>query len=1385
MASRVIEKSMSKYEVLREVVKDYPGILSGTDSLLQELTAEDRNWEIVVHGLRTYAVKNFYIHDHHEKGIDAIKTTVDLFLNAIEFADQPVQRLAADSLLFYLEKILVEGSHNLDRYMPVLQDCFTSLNRLDEKRFLLFVTNPHQLKKLGQIIFEKMSGDFDIEEFSKLLVRFFSATYRYLLAEEDLIRRLKRTAGDILNEHEFKNIEDALYPVSHENLKALLKHLDLIAETADKISLLRELLKLPGYMQMVKFYEDLVVSMPGTSDPRKELAIRTAYLTMVLKTKGLFSIHENALRETRRTISRIVKAEEPEYIKTILTKIFDVFQKSIRKYPETVLSCIQGIGNDIYSKGNSQFVEWFIHRIISLDFQYPEIQGATDEWQVKANRAHLKNIRVWLELIENNPKWSKSLISALIINLKLAGVHINDTDLFQKDITKLLNSDIKPVYHAIKQLAKLFPVYFNEIGAEGELRDVSTEIDESTGRADILIHFLRKQSHVESSARVVDFIEEIIRFWLTRDKTPLRQFLPEELYERISTSGIYIDELNIVFKFIFTDIGIRNVGDLLKLKEEDILKLLDKVPRVSAREKKRAFLSIRFYQLLNKKYELNPQDIKNQLQYAQSLGLPGADTLISSLEKVNTCERLDAILNYMNLLKDIVLSPETFEPVENVFRKRHIAAGIASVYGVYHERKFDAIGLILRLENLSNILFEELVNSFNLKFITRATLFEIIKFANLFHKALHLDGISSNRLENTLELLTVALEVRRFSFSQYIDIFRGFSEAVQDILNTYYSDFFKNNLKQIIQQMGNENLLPKYLDTSQNQNDFEMVNTVSELFLRETVANSFALQQLDTFISRILKTLFEQAEGLDSGNLDLLMSYDPKKSLSNIYNPNSTTNDRIHLGNKGYNLIKMASLGVPVPPGFIITTEVFRCEKAINKFRYAGEHLEEEIKDEIAKLEKITGQKFGNPENPLIVSVRSGGAISMPGMMISFLNVGINESIVNGLIRQTGKPWFAWDCYRRFLQCWGMSFGMERDNFDEIMNFYKNRYKVPRKIMFAPDQMKELAYAYRETVKETGIEITDDPKTQLNISIAQVFKSWFSKKAQTYRELMGISEHWGTAVIVQKMVYGNLDTNSGTGVLFTRNPQDAGDRVTLWGDFAIGAQGEDIVLGLVKTLPISNEQKPIEDRSFETSFEDSFPELYDELLRITNDLIYKLRWGAQEIEFTFEGETRDNLFILQSRDMSIPRKESFIAFVPSRKLNSQYLSRGIGVGGGALSGRVVFDLDEIKDFREKDPSVPLILIRSDTVPDDIRYISAADGLLTSRGGPTSHAAIIANRLGKTCVVGCNNLIVWEQEKRCKINKRVIKAGEFLSIDGRNGAVYSGKHRVETVKAGIS
>jgi pyruvate,orthophosphate dikinase len=1377
-----------RYQVLGDVAHDYPGLTASTEKLYRELEKEPRDWDAAVVEIRSYALKHFSVHLHHEKGGAAIGALIALLFEALDSEERRAQEAAAETITFYLGKLFLDSGESLVRYVSQLNESVRRLSDLPHDRFLHVVHAPHQLKKMGQVVLDQKLPDFDVESFSDLLLRSLTTTYEYWLGQPDPVGWIVAQQGCEVDSSLRTELEELFYPVSHRNLNELLLHLRTAAKADDVYVRLAELLELPGFVQIVRFYESLIAAFGKKGTAFHD--IKMAYLFRILESEGLSGIHEGALREIARTVSSAIRSAGAsghlDEAKAVLTRVFDSLMTSVERYPDAALTVLDSIGAEVYGLGNSHLVEWFLKGVISLGFQYPEIEGVTEEWQVRGNKAHLKNVRVWLGLIERNPKWSKSLISALKIYLRLGGVQICDTDLFQKDITKLLNSDIKPVYHFVKQLAKLFPVYFNDINAEGALRAVSVEIDDSTGRADYLVNFLRKQAHIESSARIVEFIEEIFRFWLTKENEPLRRFLPEGAMPFVPRQGMYVDELHTIFTDIFRRRGFGRVQDLLSLTEDDLREEIEKVPSVSKTERRRAFLAVRFYQLLHRKYGLGPEQIEDHLAHARYLGLPAADTLVSVLKTGSLAERLDAILGYLERLQEIILSTEQFEAVEDVFRKRHIAVGIPSLYGRYLEKKFNALSLTYRIESLANIYFDEVVESVNLNYITRATLFQIEKHVGLFRRALRLDGISSNRLDLTLELLSDALEVRRFSSSQYIDIFRGFSEAVQDILNTYYHGFHKDTLRQVIVRMGKEHILPRYLDAHEAERRSELVHALSEQFLREIVTASLGLQQLDLFFSRILKTLFMQAQDLDENRLDLLMSYDSKKALSGIHGPSEVTNDRIHLGNKGYNLVRLASLGIRVPPGFIVTTEVFRCLDAVSRFRYARDHLNECIREKIGDLERQTGRTFGDAGNPLLVSVRSGSTISMPGMMSSLLNVGLNETTVEGLIRQTGKPWFAWDCYRRYLQSWAMSFGLDRDRFDATMTEYKGAYHVERKIQFTPAQMKNVALGYRKVITESGLPVFDDPYMQLETAIAQVFLSWSSEKAKAYREILGISEHWGTAAIVQTMVYGNLDATAGTGVLFTSNPRLTSDRVTLWGDFAVGAQGEDIVSGLVKTRPISREQKLLEvetgERSSrEMSLEEEFPEIYGPLLSTARELIYEQRWGAQEIEFTFEGEKGKDLYILQTRDMAVSQKETFLAFVPTAELAESYLVSGMGAGGGVLCGKVVFDLDDIRDSRKNDPAMPVILVRSDTVPDDIRHISSADGILTARGGATSHAAIIANRLGKTCVVGCSKLFVWEHEKICKINGRTIRAGDLISIDGRNGSVYLGMHEITEIK----
>jgi pyruvate,orthophosphate dikinase len=349
------------------------------------------------------------------------------------------------------------------------------------------------------------------------------------------------------------------------------------------------------------------------------------------------------------------------------------------------------------------------------------------------------------------------------------------------------------------------------------------------------------------------------------------------------------------------------------------------------------------------------------------------------------------------------------------------------------------------------------------------------------------------------------------------------------------------------------------------------------------------------------------------------------------------------------------------------------------------------------------------------------------------------------------------------------------------MQSFKHKYNVAKKIRFLPDQMQQLAFAYRQGMVENGVQLTDEPMEQLKHAVKQVFASWNSEQARIYRRQMHLSDEWGTAVVVQAMVFGNLNEHSGSGVIFTRDPKGSSSDVTLYGDFIFGVQGHDIVSGLVETYPISEKQRISEHRNEEISLEAKFPEIYAELVRLAEILIYEKGFNHQEIEFTYEGPGKDKLYILQTREMVQIKSKRLKSFKNPDGLQSSILGMGIGVSGGALCGRVVYSEGDITYFRGVEPKTPLILLRPDTVPDDVGVLLQVEGLLTAKGGGTSHAAVTIPQLNKVGVVGFSKLKVFESDGYAKIDAYTIKAGDFIAIDGWSGMIYSGKHETDSEK----
>ena len=1385
----------SELQLLLDVVTRYKGLHNTLENLLYEICHPYRNWNILVPLLRSFVLKNSNYYMRHEEGPAAFSLFAGLFVQAMEDSEKNSKLLSQiiESQVAWVAKMVsLLSADDLCRYQEALNSYFARLLELDDGEspiMMHIVQGQHPMKKLATSLLafvEKGAEGFDYRPIARLMQAILKRNYGYWLKEEDPLPWFLDHCGVLCEDFHSGQLFSA---ISHEAMEKNREAATTIDIEAAPVAALQDILDLPAHVDIVRLYKEIPARLAEADE--KELGTsreqglplnrfaenqKLLFLFRIMDTRGLYLIHEETLREINRSLVQLIRLQKFEEIEEFLLTAFQLLKANVRKYPHTSLQCIQVLGGEVFKRKNGRMVETFLWQAVRFGFQYANVMGVDEDWQPITNPAHLANIRVWLNLIMQEPKWCGILFSALIINIKLSGTCVKDTDLFQRDITNLLNHPIEPIYNLAKQFTKLMPVFFNEIGAEGELREVSTELDEIHKRRDLLIHFLRKQSHVESSNLIVDFIQAIFIFWLTKKKGVLRSFLPDEVYSELAEEGIFIDEQHILATRIQESLDFSSTEDLLAWKQDERQKYFAKQVDIAPAELRRFDLLVNMFQLLNQKYNLGFQELRTELEQAAQEGFPEMEDLLATLENCGTTQCVEALLQALEGLKRTILSTDTFEAKEDIYYKRHIAVDIPSVYGRYREKKFDSLSLSFRLENLTNIFLERLPETVNLSIITQATFYRIVKCLKLYLRALRVDGISSRRLDTYISLLTSSLKIRRFSYTQYLDIFRGLSDGVKDVIYSYYTNIHQNNLSIIIPQIGAENLLTNYRSLWNDEERSNSIHSLSEAFLRDLIATTFGLQHLDNFITRIIGTLESQKDVLDERRLDLLMTYNPERAISQLHKRNPYTHDLIHLGNKGFNLVVLNDDKKPVPPAFIITTEIFRCREVIYGFDKARNEFMQRVRISLTELEELTGRLFAAPKSPLLLSVRSGAAVSMPGMMATVHNVGTNIELIEEAAKEHGDSYLAWDNYRRFLQSWAMTSGVPREEFQTLMDHAKKKYNVVLKGHFSPEQMKELALEYQKVIRNQGLGIPDDPWLQLVTAIEMVFDSWETNKAQEYRKIMDVSDSWGTAVIVQAMVYGNRSQSSGSGVLFTAHPYRKVQRVALWGDYAYGDQGEDIVSGLVTSYPISVEQAELDGRGVDKTLEVRYPGIYQELLGISRELVYEKHWNPQEIEFTFEGPDPSQLYLLQTRDMiTIKKQERFQVFAEAEALNVASLGKGIGVSGSALSGRAVFTEENILELRRTDPDTTLILIRSDTVPEDIKVIDMAEGLLTSRGGQTSHASVVAVRLEKTCVVGCKHLKVYETKQYCEIGETVIKFGDPVSIDGRSGMVLGGIH----------
>ena len=499
------------------------------------------------------------------------------------------------------------------------------------------------------------------------------------------------------------------------------------------------------------------------------------------------------------------------------------------------------------------------------------------------------------------------------------------------------------------------------------------------------------------------------------------------------------------------------------------------------------------------------------------------------------------------------------------------------------------------------------------------------------------------------------------------------------------------------------------------------------------------------------------------------------------------------LGGKGANLAEMTNIGLPVPQGFTITTEA--CTQYYEDGREINDEIQGQINEYIEKMEEITGKKFGDKENPLLVSVRSGARASMPGMMDTILNLGLNETVVETIAAKSGNPRWAWDCYRRFIQMYSdVVMEVGKKYFEELIDEMKAKKGVKQDVDLTAEDLKELASQFKAEYKEKiGEDFPDDPKKQLMGAIKAVFRSWDNPRANVYRRDNDIPYSWGTAVNVQSMAFGNMGDDCGTGVAFTRDP--ATGEKKLMGEFLTNAQGEDVVAGVRTPMPIAQMQE-------------KFPEAFEQFKQVCKTLEDHYR-DMQDMEFTVENK---KLYMLQTRngkrtaqaalkiacdlvDEGMRTEEEAVAMIDPRNLDTllhpQFdaaalkaatpMGKALGASPGAACGKIVFTAEDAKEWAARGEKV--VLVRLETSPEDIEGMKSAQGILTVRGGMTSHAAVVARGMGTCCVSGCGDIVMDEENKKFTLGGKEFHEGDSISLDGSTGNIYDGI--IPTVDATIA
>ena len=1326
---------------LLERSANYYGIQQRTKLFLEELHHPFANLDSALDLMRQSIIGDLWFYVQLEDSVQALVQVIGIFGNIFARAEEPatLQRTLNEYLGFVAalaEQQKVPAS--------ILEKALDVLEEWHAQDPALFIASSGLCFKTLARLSERLDRQ---EDAVQLLKSVYEDSVKLWSSQTSITDWQDKFAGLISLDN--AQLEKA---VGSRFFADVLKRLKPVARVQDFADI-------PSFSDIAARYRDLLASFP-------KLPEKIHYLFYLLSLPAMNALSDHLLWDLNRLLADLHTSLSAKEINTLIDSIFDNLAEFREQHSSIVLDCVLTIGRAVLDSPEPELGRRCLRKIIDLGFISPGEIKINQDWQIVANKNHIKNIRAWLELISRNPIFCKDLLAALIINLTQSGIFISDTDLFQKDVSQFLNSDLKPLYVQVKQLLRLFPVFYHEIGAEGEIRDLSTEIDEMSSRKDRLIHFVRKQVHTESNNTHIILMRQILNYWMDLDPSHLKGMLPEdvELFIQVPDERAKTQQKAVKKFFREHDSG---VDVLLGRSWQEVAPLFKQV-RKGDFALRRLELLIRIYYLLLDKYQLDPYDIVKFLARFNWFDAKEQLRLRQSLVRKDYDSSIRQMLDYIGRLNQVILDPNPSQAWENIYYKRHIAAGIPSMYGQYREPKLEAMGMIFRLENLVERLVEQNVKQLNLDYITAKTLKRIIRILELFELGLTREGLTSEAFSSAVDMLKSAQRIVNLSLDQYLDLFKQIKDSITELINEYFYRFYEQELS----HAPVKGIAGKYKRQTAQQ-------MFAEEFFRKLLASSFLVQPMDNFIAQILAALDSMKRIFGSAEISRVMSYDPDLMFIPLQTNFGRLDNQVLLGSKAYFLKKMRQYEFPIPPGFVITTELHRYSQIVRSHPGIEREMDVMLKYNISRLENQTGLRYGDPEAPLLFSVRSGAPMSLPGAMSTFLNIGLNDEVTLKLSARPNYGWTAWDCYRRLIQSWGMAYGIDRDEFDAVMIDFKRRHKVKLKTQFSDDQMREMSEAYKQVLARHKVKFEQDVFLQVKQAVEHVLDSWNTDRARLYRQKLQIADDWGTAVTIQKMVLGNISLDSGTGVLFTHAPWSKAPGITLNGDFTLCSQGEDVVAGLVHTLPISEQERKQARQPVELSLEKDFPQIYTRLLSLVRQLIDERGYPHQEMEFTFEGPTRDQLYVLQTRNQVITKASAYTVFnVPKRDL--RLLGNGIGIGKGVINGLIAISRQDIEAL--KDSGLPLILVRPDTVPEDMELLFDCQGLLTSRGGVTSHASVTAIRLGLVGIVNCRQLKVLENDNVCRIGDKVLQPGDRIAIDASSGAIYLGHYPVEVIRS---